>query len=70
MMPDRCRDTLALLTEPLAQAADTLKLILIDHYPHLFSPAALRPLATGIHRILQEQTGACEFLSIVITDSV
>ena len=46
MMPDRCRDTLALLTEPLAQAADTLKLILIDHYPHLFSPAALRPLAT------------------------
>ena len=42
----------------LHQAADALQIILIERYPHLFSAAAPKPLATGIHRILQEQTGA------------
>jgi ProP effector len=42
----------------LAQAADALKISLIERYPHLFSPDAPKPLASGIHRILQQQTGA------------
>jgi sRNA-binding protein len=42
----------------LNQAADALKIALIERYPHLFSAEAPKPLASGIHRILREQTGA------------
>ena len=42
----------------LSKDAEVLKATLIDRYPHLFSPEAPKPLASGIHRILQQQTGA------------
>jgi hypothetical protein len=42
----------------LSKDADALKISLIERYPHLFSPDAPKPLASGIHRVLQQQTGA------------
>ena len=42
----------------LAEDAEALKSTLIDRYPHLFAVDPLRPLASGIHRVLAEQTGA------------
>src|SRR5690242_343564 len=42
----------------LSKDADVLKAILIDRYPHLFAVDPPRPLASGIHRVLAEQTGA------------
>src|SRR5690349_9173722 len=42
----------------LSKDADALKITLIDRYPHLFSPDAPKPLTSGIHRVLAEQTGA------------
>ena len=42
----------------LSKDAEVLKAILIDRYPHLFAVNPPRPLASGIHRILAEQTGA------------
>src|SRR3954467_13784060 len=42
----------------LSKAAEVLKISLIDRYPHLFAVDPPRPLASGIHRVLAEQTGA------------
>src|SRR3954451_6374239 len=42
----------------LSKDAEVLKATLIDRYPHLFAVDPPRPLASGIHRILAEQTGA------------
>ena len=42
----------------LAKDADALKISLIERYPHLFAVNPPRPLASGIHRVLAEQTGA------------
>src|SRR4051812_38779644 len=42
----------------LSKDAEVLKISLIDRYPHLFAVNPPRPLASGIHRILAEQTGA------------
>jgi ProP effector len=42
----------------LSKDAEALKISLIDRYPHLFAVDPLRPLASGIHRVLAEQTGA------------
>src|SRR5689334_9918969 len=42
----------------LAKDAEVLKATLIDRYPHLFAVDPPRPLASGIHRVLAEQTGA------------
>ena len=42
----------------LSKDAEALKATLIDRYPHLFAVDPLRPLASGIHRVLAEQTGA------------
>src|SRR5919202_5125589 len=42
----------------LAKDAEALKASLIDRYPHLFAVNPPRPLASGIHRVLAEQTGA------------
>src|SRR4051812_41763882 len=42
----------------LAKDAEALKISLIDRYPHLFAVDPPRPLASGIHRVLAEQTGA------------
>ena len=42
----------------LSKDADVLKISLIERYPHLFAAEAPKPLASGIHRILAEQTGA------------
>ena len=42
----------------LSKDAEVLKANLIDRYPHLFAVDPPRPLASGIHRVLAEQTGA------------
>jgi ProP effector len=42
----------------LSKEAEVLKISLIDRYPHLFAVNPPRPLASGIHRVLAEQTGA------------
>src|SRR5690348_13846313 len=42
----------------LSKDAEVLKATLIDRYPHLFAVNPPRPLASGIHRVLAEQTGA------------
>jgi ProP effector len=42
----------------LSKDAEALKITLIDRYPHLFAVDPPRPLASGIHRVLAEQTGA------------
>src|SRR3954449_1884203 len=42
----------------LCKDAEILKATLIDRYPHLFAVDPPRPLASGIHRVLAEQTGA------------
>src|SRR4051812_23849233 len=42
----------------LSKHAEALKISLIDRYPHLFAVNPPRPLASGIHRVLAEQTGA------------
>jgi hypothetical protein len=42
----------------LSKDAEALKATLIDRYPHLFAVNPPRPLASGIHRVLAEQTGA------------
>src|SRR3954452_8555327 len=42
----------------LSKDAEILKATLIDRYPHLFAVNPPRPLASGIHRVLAEQTGA------------
>ena len=42
----------------LSKDAEVLKATLIDRYPHLFAVDPPRPLASGIHRVLAEQTGA------------
>src|SRR5689334_10800822 len=42
----------------LSKDAEVLKASLIDRYPHLFAVNPPPPLASGIHRILAEQTGA------------
>src|SRR5689334_25434062 len=42
----------------LAKDAEVLKATLIERYPHLFAVDPPRPLASGIHRVLAEQTGA------------
>src|SRR3954451_5790044 len=42
----------------LSKDAEALKISLIDRYPHLFAVNPPRPLASGIHRVLAEQTGA------------
>jgi sRNA-binding protein len=42
----------------LSKDAEALKINLIDRYPHLFAVDPPRPLASGIHRVLAEQTGA------------
>ena len=42
----------------LSKDAEALKATLIDRYPHLFAADPPRPLASGIHRVLAEQTGA------------
>ena len=42
----------------LSKDAEALKISLIDRYPHLFAVNSPRPLASGIHRVLAEQTGA------------
>jgi ProP effector len=42
----------------LSKDAEVLKISLIDRYPHLFAVNPPRPLASGIHRVLAEQTGA------------
>src|SRR3954454_22531650 len=42
----------------LSKDAEVLKISLIDRYPHLFAVDPPRPLASGIHRVLAEQTGA------------
>src|SRR2546421_8334557 len=42
----------------LSKDAEVLKATLINRYPHLFAVDPPRPLASGIHRVLAEQTGA------------
>src|SRR4051812_12816440 len=42
----------------LSKDAEVLKISLIERYPHLFAVDPPRPLASGIHRVLAEQTGA------------
>src|SRR5690348_14384296 len=42
----------------LSKDAEALKATLIDRYPHLFAVNPPRPLASGIHRVLAEQTEA------------
>ena len=42
----------------LSKDAEVLKANLIDRYPHLFAVDPPRPLASGIHHVLAEQTGA------------
>src|ERR1700749_247261 len=42
----------------LSKDAEVLKASLIERYPHLFAVNPPRPLASGIHRVLAEQTGA------------
>ena len=42
----------------LSKDAEVLKISLIDRYPHLFAVNPPRPLASGIHRVLAQQTGA------------
>src|SRR3954447_22667707 len=42
----------------LCKDAEALKISLIDRYPQLFAVNPPRPLASGIHRVLAEQTGA------------
>src|ERR1700759_862231 len=42
----------------LSKDAEILKISLIERYPHLFAVNPPRPLASGIHRVLAEQTGA------------
>src|SRR5689334_2571204 len=42
----------------LSKDAEVLKATLIERYPHLFAVDPPRPLASGIHRVLAEQTGA------------
>src|ERR1700760_4410450 len=42
----------------LSKDAEVLKATLINRYPHLFAVNPPRPLASGIHRVLAEQTGA------------
>src|SRR3954469_10349067 len=42
----------------LSKDAEALKATLIERYPHLFAVDPPRPLASGIHRVLAEQTGA------------
>ena len=42
----------------LSKDAEVLKATLIERYPHLFAVNPPRPLASGIHRVLAEQTGA------------
>jgi len=42
----------------LSKDAEALKVSLIDRYPYLFAVNPPRPLASGIHRVLAEQTGA------------
>src|SRR5689334_13146696 len=42
----------------LCKDAEVLKATLIDRYPHLFAVNPPRPLASGVHRVLAEQTGA------------
>jgi ProP effector len=42
----------------LSKDAEALKISLIDRYPHLFAVDPPRPLASGLHRVLAEQTGA------------
>src|SRR5690242_18862318 len=42
----------------LSRDAEVLKAILIERYPYLFAAEAPKPLASGIHRVLAEQTGA------------
>ena len=46
------------LLAALSKDAEALKATLIDRYPHLFAVDPPRPLASGIHRVLAEQTGA------------
>src|SRR6185312_4624413 len=41
----------------LSKDAEVLKATLIERYPHLFAVDPPRPLASGIHRVLAEQTG-------------
>src|SRR5436190_19417748 len=41
----------------LSKDAEALKISLVDRYPHLFAVNPPRPLASGIHRVLTEQTG-------------
>jgi hypothetical protein len=36
----------------LSKDAEVLKATLIERYPHLFAAEALKPLASGIHRVL------------------
>jgi ProP effector len=42
----------------LSKDAEALKISLIERYPHLFAIDPPRPLASGIHHALAEQTGA------------
>ena len=42
----------------LSKDAEALKATMIERYPHLFAVNPPRPLASGIHRVLAEQTGA------------
>src|SRR5690348_5587976 len=42
----------------LSKEAEVLKAALIERYPHLFAVNPPLPLASGIHRVLAEQTGA------------
>ena len=42
----------------LSKDAEALRATLIERYPHLFAVTPPRPLASGIHRVLAEQTGA------------
>src|SRR3954469_23770268 len=42
----------------LSKDAEVLKISLIERYPHLFAVDPPRPLASGIHRVLAEQTEA------------
>src|SRR3954451_23053561 len=44
----------------LSKDAEALKISLIDRYPHLFAVDPPRPLASGIHRVLAEQTGGVD----------
>ena len=42
----------------LSKDAEALRATLIERYPHLFAVTPPRPLASSIHRVLAEQTGA------------